>query len=96
MLKRCRNCGVTFETERSRILCDDCKRRKVTNKPKAKKKGFSLAEDIPISDYVKIIKRYNEKYGLSYTYGQFIQKVNDGDIDIKREIRNAGLPAQKG
>ncbi len=66
------------------------------SKKKVKKKGFTLAEDISITDYVKIIVRYNQKYKTSYTYGQFIQKVNDGDIDIKKEIRNARLSAQKG
>ena len=66
------------------------------SKKKSKKKGFALAEDISITDYVKIIKRYNETHGTSYTYGQFIQKVNDGDIDIKKELRNARLSAQKG
>lgn len=60
-----------------------------------RKEEFDLSEEIPITDYVKIIMRYNEKYGTGYTYGKFIQKVNDGEIDIKKEFCNARLSAQK-
>ncbi len=76
MLKRCRNCGITFETERSRILCDDCKGYRATNKPKAK-------VSISIPEMSKIIKKHNDKYGTSYTYGEFCNLVKQKKITIR-------------
>lgn len=31
----------------------------------------TLLDTIPLREYTAIIKRYNEKHGTSYTYGQF-------------------------
>lgn len=76
MLKRCRGCGAMFETERKRILCDNCKGFKVSDKPKAKK-------PISVTEMAAIIEKHNRKYGTSYTYGEFCKLVKEKKITVR-------------
>ena len=46
----------------------------------------TLPDSIPLREYTAVIKRYNEKHGTRYTYGQFelmrfIGKITDKDLE---------------
>ncbi len=91
MLKRCQNCGAMFETKKgNKKLCGDCKSHKVTSKPKAK-------QLISVMEMMAIIKKHNRKYGTSYTYGEFVDKLRLNKIVIRNGgsfERNAPHPPQ--
>lgn len=75
MVKKCKYCGMEFETHTGKPkLCDDC-RSKIHPK-KEKEKPISILE------MSRIIEVHNRKYHTHYTYGEFENLMKQGKIFI--------------
>lgn len=75
MVKKCKYCGMEFETHTgNRKLCDNCKGKK---RPKKEKK-----KPLSVLEMSRIIEAHNRKYHTHYTYGEFEKLMKQEKIFI--------------
>lgn len=84
----CERCGLEFTVDQSRWrtrYCQNCKldvkreqSRKAVKKCKDKKKKLNIK--LPLEKIVALQDKYNREHGVFLTYGQFIAKLESGEI----------------
>ena len=90
--KTCKCCGLVFRTDNPRVkLCPSCKQtskarqrekdKEQKKKLRAEKKKTSV--DLSLHKLMAILVKYNTEHGTNYTYGQFVQELNNGSIKLE-------------
>ena len=88
--KACAECGEVFETESRFVkLCDNCRRRNEKEsserqrnayKKQISKPKINTYNALPVEKFVKLVDRYNRRYGTRFSYGQIMLKLQNGQI----------------
>ena len=87
--KTCIHCGKIFKTDKPHgTVCPDCLRKsknagvKSYRREAAEKAKKTESPAITILGMVKKVENYNREHKTNYTYGQFCEKLNRGEITI--------------
>lgn len=92
-VKNCRDCGLTFRTDRPKVkLCSSCRtghRKKTIMSERAKRKkpkkdiyGITGLPFLTIDEMCKVIRSYNQQHNTNYTYGRFVLALREGRIEL--------------
>lgn len=92
-VKKCKDCGLTFRTDRPREkLCSSCrakhKREKILEerakwkRPKNNIYNMTGTPALSINEIVRVISIYNQEHNTDYTYGRFVFAMQEGKIKL--------------
>lgn len=93
---KCKGCGELFEwTSKNKRVCPTCdeireerkkerKREKYRSVKLEKAKQKKTSIDFSITELVRIMEKYNREHKTKYTYGQFVELLRCGKINIAR------------
>lgn len=94
MLKRvCRTCKKEFYTDMETAkVCPKCKKDTEIRKRERKRQELKSIKprkykpkklDLPLHKVMALLVKYNSEHGTNYTYGQFVQALNNGSIKLE-------------
>ncbi len=90
---KCQECKLTFKTDKKlQRLCPGCRKRllrekrlleNINNKKPSKTKASPGIPRLSIKQVCKILRKYNKSHNTKYTYGQFVNLIYMGQIDLE-------------
>lgn len=91
--KVCRTCKQEFYTDMETAkVCPKCKKKTKIRKREKQRQEFKSTKpkkykpkklDLPLHKVMDLLVKYNTEHGTNYTYGQFVQELNNGSIKLE-------------
>lgn len=78
---RCRDCGAFLGGNYKASLCPECLARNNNYQKKSKKRKQRCVKPDRLGKVVQTVKEYNENHGTHLSYGQYILKKREGEIE---------------